>query len=546
MMLTYRPYVAGVSTVAVLLLALTLGQAATAGLGEEGATGWRRAEVPDAGLSLEIPAAWDDSLVANAEPQEVLLPEAYDEAPPAYARLVYVANTFDATSSIWCELVAYQDMPLPLQEHADWHEHLIATAPGFSGLTYSQSFDLPIGESIRVDSGQLVGEQRVRYLFDLADRRYHLDCEAYWSDIPEDGWLEMASSIEPLPEAVLVQGDTEAPATSVDTKAGPPYADPIKGVRVYDQADVLGPFTVGVVEQTIVEIEERSGAQIVVYTQVKPGNVTFQEAEYDAAALMEQWGVGREGHDDGLVILFDLDPGLCDGQVLLYAGTGYAAEHLSSAKRQAMFDEDMVPPLLECDFDTALLAAMSRIAAVAGVGPQASVAPSTAAAETMTPSISVEDLFPIEMGDGALTARDVEIHQTESEVLEYLAGEEPDAAEIAAVRGIAEAAGGRVDDMTIVDGWLDLEDGTTVANLGAFQIGGAEADDLRRSIHAMAMAWMGDPGHNEQEIAGRRVTVYDTMETLERVNYLYVRDDIAWLFATFEEYAADVLEALPG
>ena len=100
--------------------------------------------------------------------------------------------------------------------------------------------------------------------------------------------------------------------------------------------------------------------------------------------------------------------------------------------------------------------------------------------------------------------------------------------------------------MTIMDGWFDLDEGTTVADLGAFRIGGAETDDLRRSIHRMAMAWMGDPGYVEQEIAGRRVTVYGTMETLERVNYIYVDYDIAWLFATFEEYAADVLEALPG
>jgi hypothetical protein len=29
-------------------------------------------------------------------------------------------------------------------------------------------------------------------------------------------------------------------------------------------------------------------------------------------------------------------------------------------------------------------------------------------------------------------------------------------------------------------------------------------------------------------------------------DYLYVHDDIAWIVATFEEHAADVLETLPS
>jgi len=101
--------------------------------------------------------------------------------------------------------------------------------------------------------------------------------------------------------------------------------------------------------------------------------------------------------------------------------------------------------------------------------------------------------------------------------------------------------------MAIMDGWFALDDGTTQVNLGAFRIGGADTDDLRQSIHRMAMAWLGDPGFAEHEISGKRVTVYDTAEAHgDYVNYLYVHDDIAWIFATFAEHAADVLEALPG
>ena len=62
-------------------------------------------------------------------------------------------------------------------------------------------------------------------------------------------------------------------------------------------------------------------------------------AEAHAQALMDQWGVGRRGFDDGLVILYDLDPSLVHGQVQLFAGPGYRATFLSNEERQAIFDE---------------------------------------------------------------------------------------------------------------------------------------------------------------------------------------------------------------
>ncbi len=336
-------------------------------------------------------------------------------------------------------------------------------------------------------------------------------------------------------------------AASGSIPPGPPYPDPVEGVHVYDQAGVLGPFAEGVVEKTIDEIEQGSGAQIVVYTQVKPESDTYQEAEYDAAALMEQWGVGRDGIDDGLVILFDLDPGLCHGQVQLYAGAGYAAAHLSGAERQALFEEDMVPPLQDCDFDAALLSAISRIAVAAGVSPRASATPSIVVPGTTATSMTAEDLFPTALRDGALTLTDREVYRTEPELIGWLVGEDADPEEIEAVRNIAKSAGRSLADMTIVTGWYELDDGTNLVNLAAFEIRGADTDRLQSSIHALALAMLDDPAYSEQEIAGKRLIVYDTAEAHDGyVNYLYAHDDIAWVFSTFEENAADVLGALPG
>lgn len=146
--------------------------------------------------------------------------------------------------------------------------------------------------------------------------------------------------------------------------AGPPFPPPVEGQAVYDEANVLTPATIARAEQIIDGIEARTGAEIAVYLQRVPFAVTTEEAERHAIALMDQWGVGRAGIDDGLVILFDLhDP--CHGQVQLYAGPGFRARYLTNAERQAIFENDMLPHLRRCDLDQALIVALARVDAVA-------------------------------------------------------------------------------------------------------------------------------------------------------------------------------------
>jgi uncharacterized membrane protein YgcG len=148
--------------------------------------------------------------------------------------------------------------------------------------------------------------------------------------------------------------------------AGPPYPDPVTGQRVYDTASALSAGEIAWTQARILAIEQRTGAQIVVYTQlVEPGRTTTQ-ADADARALMDQWGVGRKGIDDGLVILFDLysnDP--CHGQVQLYAGPGFAAAYLTNEERQAIYENDMLPFLRDCSMDSALDAGIVAIDAAA-------------------------------------------------------------------------------------------------------------------------------------------------------------------------------------
>jgi uncharacterized membrane protein YgcG len=158
-----------------------------------------------------------------------------------------------------------------------------------------------------------------------------------------------------------------AALASVVRAFGPPFPEPVTGQRVYDTAGVLDSATIASAEATIRAIEERTGAQVAVYTQVLPYKATEEETLGHARALMDQWGVGRKGFDDGLVILYDLDPSLCHGQVQLYAGAGYEATFLSGAERQQVFEQDMLPYLGDCRLDESLLVALDRVDANATV-----------------------------------------------------------------------------------------------------------------------------------------------------------------------------------
>ena len=154
------------------------------------------------------------------------------------------------------------------------------------------------------------------------------------------------------------------PTDAVEPPAGPPYPDPIPNVAVYDYAKVISPDIITRLDRAIDEIEERTGAEIVIYTQYKPSANSPSATEADAIALIDQWGVGREGFDDGMAIFFNLiDP--CHGQVQLYAAPGYRAAYLTNDERQAVYENEMLPFLRECDFDGALLSAMRTIDAAA-------------------------------------------------------------------------------------------------------------------------------------------------------------------------------------
>jgi uncharacterized membrane protein YgcG len=152
---------------------------------------------------------------------------------------------------------------------------------------------------------------------------------------------------------------------SAAPEAGPPYPPAVDGQRVYDNAGIFSTPAIAQAEATIRSIEATSGAQIAIYTQVKPQSDTLDLADADALALMNQWGVGRKGFDDGLVILFDMQDSRQHGEVSLYAGGGFKAAYLTNSDRQSIYDNDMKPLLVDGDFDGAMAAALKDVASAA-------------------------------------------------------------------------------------------------------------------------------------------------------------------------------------
>ncbi len=168
-----------------------------------------------------------------------------------------------------------------------------------------------------------------------------------------------------LAVAVGTAGGASA-ASPAAPPPGPPFPPPAAGQAVYDYAGILSPSAIAGAEATIKSIEDRTSAGIVVYTQDSGEyDLTTDGTRAKAAALIDQWGVGRAGFDDGLAIFFDLEPNRQHGQVQLYAGPGFEAAYLSNEERQAIFDNDMLPYLRSADFDGALAIALRRIDAAA-------------------------------------------------------------------------------------------------------------------------------------------------------------------------------------
>ncbi|HXI45997.1 MAG TPA: TPM domain-containing protein, partial [Candidatus Acidoferrales bacterium] len=140
-------------------------------------------------------------------------------------------------------------------------------------------------------------------------------------------------------------------------------------VYVYDLAGIWTDATEAKAQDIAAGIRARTQAVVVVVSWPSGlGSVDTGTARADAIAIMDAWGVGRAGVNDGLVVIFDMDTTNRHGQVYLYAGEGYLNSYLSESEAAGIVDGDMLPKAKDGDLDGALIAGLEHVDRVTQVG----------------------------------------------------------------------------------------------------------------------------------------------------------------------------------
>lgn len=150
-------------------------------------------------------------------------------------------------------------------------------------------------------------------------------------------------------------------SAAASAAAGPPFPDPVIDQAVYDMADILSAETETALETIIDAVEADVGAELVVYTQVDPG-ISEDENLGNARALMDEWGIGRSGFDDGAVLMVGMADNLVNGRVSLYGGSGFLAAYATEGTLKSIIDSRFVPSAIAGDFDTAALDTITAVA----------------------------------------------------------------------------------------------------------------------------------------------------------------------------------------
>ena len=136
-----------------------------------------------------------------------------------------------------------------------------------------------------------------------------------------------------------------------------------EGVYVYDVAEIWEQSTEAKAQAIVEGIRTRTQAEIAVLSWPSEDfDVSTETARADAIIVMDTWGVGREGVNDGLVVLFDMDNDSKDhGQIYVYAGKGFRDLYLAQDESDALVNDDMLPRARDGDLDGALLAGLEKL-----------------------------------------------------------------------------------------------------------------------------------------------------------------------------------------
>ena len=136
-----------------------------------------------------------------------------------------------------------------------------------------------------------------------------------------------------------------------------------EGRYVYDLADIWTPDTEAEAQLIAETVRARTQAQMAIVSWPSEDfDVSTETAREDAITIINTWGVGRQGVDDGLVVLFDMDNGSTNhGQIYVYAGRAFENLYLNRDEIAVVVNEAMLPRAIDGDIDGALLAGLDRV-----------------------------------------------------------------------------------------------------------------------------------------------------------------------------------------
>ena len=150
------------------------------------------------------------------------------------------------------------------------------------------------------------------------------------------------------------------PAAALGKLTLPPSQE---GRYVYDLAGIWSQATIDQAQSTALAIHDRTGAELAIVSWPSDdSDVSTGTARADAITVMDTWGVGRAGVNDGLVVLFDMDfQSRQHGQIYLYAGSGFLDKYLNEDEASVVVNDAMLPQAIDGELDAALLDGLQRI-----------------------------------------------------------------------------------------------------------------------------------------------------------------------------------------
>ncbi|MFN8619656.1 MAG: TPM domain-containing protein [Chloroflexota bacterium] len=191
--------------------------------------------------------------------------------------------------------------------------------------------------------------------------------------------------------ALLILGVAALLVPTLPARATEPADLPVPaaGVRVVDPDRVLSDLDVAQLQGDASTIERSTGAQVVFVTTVTEGpRPQPADAARAASALLDRWGVGRAGVDDGVLVLVMLDATRCHGAARIQVGRGVLDGWFGGRQSalQDLYAATMEPQLKACRIGRAELdAGAALVHALANAGSSSGGTATTAIPTTFSP-----------------------------------------------------------------------------------------------------------------------------------------------------------------